>query len=76
MPENYDLTQSMLGWLKEIYLKAAREHREAASNNHIWALGCKTNEEAAEFEAYAEDNRYFADALEAMARELDIYREN
>lgn len=33
------MTENMKEWLRQLYLDAAEEHRCAASNENIWALG-------------------------------------
>ena len=33
------MTENMKLWLKHLYLEAAEEHRVAAQNENIWALG-------------------------------------
>lgn len=63
------MTETMKIWLRELYLREAEEHRGAASNFHLAALGSDA-ENAGQLEYYAYENRAFADILENMAREL------
>jgi hypothetical protein len=65
------MTETMKIWLKELYLDAAKEHYGAARNEHLWALGSDTNEEAAQHECYADENRAFAMMLEDMANNIE-----
>ena len=65
------MTETMKIWLKQLYLDAAEQHRGAASNEHLWALG-STGESAAQHEYYAEENRAFAEILEDMAENLEV----
>lgn len=64
------MTETMKIWLKQLYLDAAEEHRGAASNEHLWALG-SDGESAAQHEYYAEENRAFAEILEDMANKIE-----
>ena len=64
------MTETMKIWLKQLYLDAAEEHRSAASNEHLWALG-STGEDAAQHEYYAEENMAFAEILEDMADKIE-----
>lgn len=64
------MTETMKIWLKKLYLDAAEQHYSAASNEHLWALGSDTNEEAAQHEYYADENRAFAMMLEDMAHNI------
>jgi hypothetical protein len=58
------MTENMRIWLKELYLKEAKDHRIAAGNSHLVALGCDDSELAAQFEQYADEHRAFAEMLE------------
>jgi hypothetical protein len=64
------MTENMKIWLKELYLTAAEEHRVAADNEHIWALGSDTEEELLLHEMNAAENRDFADMLISMANKI------
>ena len=66
------MTENMKLWLQKLYLEAADEHREAAKNCHIFALGSETQKSAVQFEAFADEHREFASILEDMAKEIDI----
>lgn len=68
---NQMLTETMKIWLQELYRTAAKEHRGAASNCHIVALG-SDDENAVQFEGFAEEHRDFAEILEDLAKELDL----
>lgn len=70
--DNIVLTENMKIWLKELYLKQAEEHREAAKNCHIFALGSETQESSVQFEEYADEHKEFAHILECLAKELDL----
>lgn len=65
------MTETMKIWLKELYLSEAEEHRVAASNFHLAALG-SNDENAKQLEEYADENRKFAAILEKMAKEINI----
>lgn len=69
---NNILTENMKFWLKELYLNEAEEHRVAASNSHMWALGTNVPEAAAQWEGYAEEHREYVRILETMADEIDM----
>lgn len=43
--------------LKSEFANLVEEHLDAASNEHLWALGSDDPESAAQHEAYAEHNR-------------------
>jgi hypothetical protein len=65
------MTENMKLWLKHLYLEAAEEHRCAASNEHLWALGSKG--EAAMLHAQNSiENAEFADMLTQMANDLEV----
>jgi hypothetical protein len=65
------MTETMKFWLRNLYLREAEEHRGAASNWHLAALGSE-GESAVQCEEYAEENREFADILEKMAKEINF----
>lgn len=65
------MTETMKIWLKALYLEAAEQHYGAARNEHLWALGSDTSEEAAQHEYYADENRAFAMMLEDMAKKIE-----
>lgn len=65
----FGLTETQKEWLRQLYLNAAEEHKGAASNCHIAALGSE-GEEAGMFELSAEENRDFAIYLESLARRV------
>jgi hypothetical protein len=64
------MTENMRIWLKEIYLTEAKEHRIAAGNTHLVALGCDDGESAKQFEEYADEHRQFAKILEELAEKV------
>lgn len=70
------MTETMKIWLKNLYLDAAEQHYGAASNEHLWALGSDTDEEAAQHEYYADENRAFAMMLEDMAKKIEEEQTN
>ena len=57
-------------WLKELYLNAAEEHRVAAQNEHIWALGSE-GEAAQMHHSNALENYAFAELLTDMANNIE-----
>ena len=61
------MTENMKIWLRRLYLEAAEEHRGAAQNEHLWALGSDNNEMAVMHEQNAEENREFAKILREFA---------
>jgi hypothetical protein len=65
-----EMTENMRIWLKELYEKEAKEHRIAAGNTHLVALGCDDSESVKQFEEYAEEHRQFAKILEEMAEKV------
>ena len=67
----HTLTENMREWLKELYLNEAEEHRTAANNCHVWALGSPTQEGATQWTEYEHEHMEFAKTLEVMAKELD-----
>ena len=64
------MTELQKIWLRNLYLEAAEQHKGAAVNEHIWALGSETPEQAADHEYYAKENREFAIMLKEMAEEV------
>ena len=65
------MTENMKLWLKRLYMEAAEEHRGAASNEHIWALGSEG--EAAMLHAQnSVEHVEFADMLTQMANDLEV----
>lgn len=70
--ENYTLTETMKVWLKDLYLDKANEFRGSAKNSHLMALGSDEQEDAVQFERYADEQREFARILEVMAKEINI----
>jgi len=70
--DNCVLTETMKIWLKELYLKTATDHKDAAYTCHLWALGSEDNESATQWEIYADEHREFAHILECLANELDL----
>ena len=65
------LTENMKMWLQQMYRNEAKEQRGTASNCHIFALGSDTQEDAEQFEQFADEHREFANILENMAKELE-----
>lgn len=63
------MSENMILWLKRLYLKAAEEHRGAAQNEHLWALGSEG--EAAILHAQnSVEHVKFANILTDMANNL------
>lgn len=60
---NLNLTKTQKKWLKELLNDEADNALARAKNNHIWAMGSKTNEEATEHELIADELRGYAKAL-------------
>ncbi len=71
MAKNVNLTENMIEWMKEMYLEAAKDELDTASNCHIFALGSDTQESVEQWEEYAEEHREYAEILKNMAEELD-----
>ena len=65
-----ELTESQMEWLKEMLNTEIDEHLRTATNNHIFALGSKSNKEAIAFEKLADENRDYARQLDAIFRML------
>jgi hypothetical protein len=65
------MSENMKLWLKHLYLEAAEEHRGAAQNEHLWALGSEG--EAAILHAQnSVEHVQFADILTDMANNLEV----
>lgn len=65
------MSENMKLWLKHLYLEAAEEHRGAAQNEHLWALGSEG--EAAILHAQnSVEHVKFADILTDMANNLEV----
>ena len=65
------MTENMKLWLRRLYLEAAEQHRGAASNEHIWALGSEG--EAAMLHAQnSVEHVEFANILTEMANDLEV----
>lgn len=65
------MSENMKLWLKHLYLEAAEEHRGAAQNEHLWALGSEG--EAAILHAQnSVEHVKFADILTDMANDLEV----
>lgn len=64
------MTENMKIWLRRLYLEAAEEHRGAASNEHLWALG--SEDEASLLHAQnSVEHVEFANLLTAWAENLE-----
>jgi hypothetical protein len=64
------MTENMKLWLKHLYMEAAEQHRGAASNEHIWALGSEG--EAAMLHAQnSVEHAEFAELLTSWAVDLE-----
>ena len=65
------MSENMKLWLKRLYLEAAEEHRGAAQNEHLWALGSEG--EASTLHAQnSMEHVKFADILTDMANNLEV----
>lgn len=65
------MSENMKIWLKRLYLEAAEEHRGAAQNEHLWALGSEG--EASTLHAQnSMEHVKFADILMDMANNLEV----
>lgn len=65
------MTENMKIWLKSLYLEAAEEHRGAASNEHLWALGSDGEASMLHTQNSIEHIK-FADILTDMANNLEV----
>lgn len=65
------MTENMKIWLKELYLEAANDHFETASNEHLCALGAPTDEASMLHEMNADEHRAFAMMLKDMANKIE-----
>lgn len=65
-----DLTSQQKEWLKTLLSDASAEALGAASNNHIFAMGAKTQEEVIMFEKNADELRGYASALLSIATRI------
>jgi hypothetical protein len=64
------MSENMKLWLKRLYLEAAEEHRGAAQNEHLWALGSEGEAAILHAQNSVEHVR-FADILTDMANHLE-----
>jgi hypothetical protein len=64
------MTDQQLDWLRELLTDASSEALGSASNNHIFALGAQTQEEAIEFEKASDDQREYAHVLLNIAAKI------
>jgi hypothetical protein len=65
------MSENMKLWLKRLYLEAAEEHRGAAQNEHLWALGSEGEAAILHAQNSVEHVR-FADILTDMANHLEV----
>lgn len=61
--------------LKSEFANLVEEHLDAASNEHLWALGSDDPESAAQHEAYAEHNRELAEFYSKLAKNTPLITE-
>lgn len=66
--KRFEMTETQREWIAELLNAEAEEHACAASNEHIWAMGSDTPEDAEQHEQYAEENRQYA----LMLREMKV----
>lgn len=64
------MTENMKEWLRNLYLDAAEEHRGAAQNENLWALGADDEEIAIMHYNNAAENLRFAAMLTVMAEQI------
>ena len=64
------MTENQREWLKGLYREAAKEHRSAAQNEHLWALGSEGEASALHAQNSVEHVR-FANILTDMANNLE-----
>ena len=65
------MTENQREWLKDLYREAAKEHRSAAQNEHLWALGSEGEASTLHAQNSVEHAR-FADILTNMANNLEV----
>ena len=65
------MTENMKLWLKALYIEAAEEHRGAAQNERLWALGSNNEEQIRLHEMNAAENIAFSDMLTDMANKIE-----
>jgi hypothetical protein len=66
-----ELTATQAEWLKMLLSEAAEDALATAKNNHLWALGSKTQKSAIQFERFAEETREYAKILHEIIEKLD-----
>jgi hypothetical protein len=67
------MTENMKIWLKRLYTEAAEQHRGAAQNENIWALGSEGEASLLHTENCVEHVE-FAQLLEKMAQDVDYIK--
>ena len=73
MPKTIELpemTENQAEWFKMLLTDAAKDALCTSKNNHLWALGCKTQESAVQFESFAEETRVYANILNQIVEKL------
>lgn len=64
------MTGNMKLWLKNLYLEAAEQHRGAAQNENLWALGADDEEATIMHFNNAVEHLRFVEILTSMANDL------
>lgn len=64
------MTENMRFWLKELYLREAKDHLETARFEHLCALGAPTNEASMLHEINSEEHREFAAMLRKFSEKI------
>ena len=65
-----EMTEKQEEWLKTVLSDASADALGSASNNHIWAMGAKTQKECVEYEHLSVEQREFAQILLNIAAKI------
>lgn len=65
-----EFTANQVAWLKEMLEAEIEEALGSASNNHLWALGSETDEEAEMFEMNSDEWRDYAEKLQRYLKNM------
>ena len=65
-----EFTANQVAWLKKMLEAEIEEAFGSASNNHWWALGSETDEEAEMFEMNSDEWRDYAEKLQRYLKNM------
>lgn len=64
------MTDNIRFWLEQLYVNEIEEVSVAASNEHLWALGSNTTEEATQHEMNADELRKYIQILNNLKENI------